>query len=145
MNNKNSILMPTPSTHTSLMIEGPRTQAGQETPLLLGAPLISSHLLWSLDLEHCTTQEIFPHFLFSLLKQSKFLNLSNINAKLWKTIISENLLLKCMGINYWSDDMLNKKKETRLDKWKSFKVINIHVLILPHRLRAAAAMHCVTN
>lgn len=70
---------------------------------------------------------------FSLFKLNKLLNLSNINAKLWKTIASENSLLKCMGINYWSNDMLNKKKETCLDKRKSFKVINIHMFIFPHR------------
>lgn len=70
---------------------------------------------------------------FSSFKLNKLLNLSNVNAELWKTIASEDWLLKCMVINYWSNDMLNKKKETCLDKRKSFKVINIHVFIFPHR------------
>ena len=73
---------------------------------------------------------VFSKPQFKSINSLALKNVSNINAKLWKNNHKWKLqLLKCMGTNYWSDDMLNKKKATCLDKGKSFKVINMHVFI----------------
>lgn len=55
-----------------------------------------------------------PSLTFSLFKLSKFLNLSNCNTKLWNNRKWKLQLLKCMGTNYWSDGILNKKERDML-------------------------------
>lgn len=141
---------PNPQLHSNTHIpeiEPPRThsQAKRQTRFLW-APL-SSSCLYCFFILGMPQHKKKPSLTFFLpFKTKQVSELAKHKCKIMKNNHKWKLqLLKYMGTNYWSHDMMNKKKATCLDKRKSFKVINIQGFVFPHLLEAAIGLYCLTN